>query len=50
MLMDVNTELQYLASEYIEEQVDILYNEMLDEMFGQYPQWNDDFVFWESLA
>jgi len=47
--MDVNTELQYLAQEYVEEQVDLMYDEMLNEMFAQYPQWNDDYVYWENV-
>jgi len=45
----INYELQELSQAYYDELTDMQYEEMLEMMFGQYPQWNDDLVYYEML-
>ncbi len=35
----INAELRTLADEYYEEVVDIMYDEMVEEMYGSDPRW-----------
>jgi hypothetical protein len=49
--MDVNTELQYLSDEVREEQINLAYDQMWEDMYGAHPlwdgDWNDAMMEWE---
>ena len=54
--MDVNTELQYLAQDYYEDQADLAWTEMMDAMYGSDPRyndpgfdWNEGLWYWENV-
>ena len=55
-MINVNTELQYLAQEYYDEQATIAYDEMMEAMYGSDPRWagtdwdwNDGLWYWEIV-
>lgn len=54
--MDVNTELQYLAQDYYEDQADLAWDEMMEAMYGSDPRWNgpdwdwnEGLWYWENV-
>jgi hypothetical protein len=48
-IRELNELCRIIAEATIIEAEDIAYDEMCEEMFGSYPQWNDDMIYWEML-
>lgn len=53
---NLNTELQYLAQDYYEDQADLAWTEMMDAMYGSDPRyndpgfdWNEGLWYWENV-
>jgi hypothetical protein len=53
MIIDINKELQYLSNEVRDEQINLAYDQMWEDMYGSNPLWNGDWndvmMEWERL-